>query len=94
MTNQEYFALASLILNVVWFGYAMLNSRFLRRHVRRVESQIFEAAPALHTDALELYFRRKRNPAGLMLVRAIQEQLHQKPTRKSYAPIEPPKTAT
>lgn len=91
MTNQDYFALASLTLNVVWFLYAMFNSRFLRNHVRKVERNIFDAAPAIHTDALELHFRKKRNRQGLMLVQAIHGQLRQQPPKRTE-PIDPSKS--
>lgn len=84
-------AFIGFLLNLVWFIYAQVNTRYVRQRIRRVEGLLLTHEPAIHADALEMYCRKKRDTEGLMLVEALRNRLHVKKgaKRSPKAPIAP-----
>jgi hypothetical protein len=87
LAPNTWYAL-SFLLNIVWFGYAMLNTRYIRKHVRKMETQLLSRDHLFHLEYLEHYFDKRRNKEGMMLLNAVREQIKAK--TKAKKPIVTP----
>lgn len=74
-------AAAGFGINGIWFVHNVIYTRFVRQHVRKLQVNIFSAAPAIHAFMLEQHFRKIRNQEGVMLMKSAAVLLQEKKPR-------------
>lgn len=73
---------AGFLINGIWFAHNVVYTRFVRQHVRVLQSTVFECAPAIHAWELEKHFRKIKNEEGRMLMATCKSLLQEKKVRR------------